>query len=91
MHISSVRLSLYLTGCLVTLDNNAAIQAQGAACVSLPPKPPPILRVSTITLFSGMSKTSATSFCTSLGCCDEENIVMPPSSVGSAVDTCPSR
>ena len=67
------------------------MQAQGEAWVSLPPKPPPIRRTSTVTAWKGMPSTSATSFWVSLGCWLEVWTTTPSSSVGVTRQAWPSR
>ncbi|MNH38697.1 hypothetical protein D3C79_997730 [compost metagenome] len=65
--MSSTRGRRILVGWPVRCAITAHRQAGLAAWVSLPPKPPPMRRMSTTILFIGTSRTSATSFCTSVG------------------------
>ena len=70
------------TGRRVFAASNAATQAISEAWVSLPPKPPPMRRVSHTTAWSGMRSARATRCCTSVGCCVELRTSMSPSSPG---------
>ncbi len=54
------------------------------AWLSLPPKPPPMRRTSTVTAASGRPSRRATMCCTSVGCWVEEKTWKAPSSPGSA-------
>ena len=82
--MSSSRSSLSLTGRRVWCASSAAMHANGAAWVSLPPKPPPMRRTSTVIAWCGLSSTLAIRCCTSLGCWVELHTSMSPSSPGTA-------
>ena len=71
----------------------AAMAAMSAGWLSLPPKPPPMRRSSTVTAWSATPSTLATLCCTSLGCCVEEWTWTSASSPGSrtAMEIWPSR
>ena len=84
-------MSLCSTPTACTCATAPAMAAKIAGCVSFPPKPPPMRRTSHATAASGRSSTRATIFWTSLGCCVEERMRMPPPSCGSAIATWPSR
>ncbi|MCY1370386.1 hypothetical protein D9M69_574750 [compost metagenome] len=71
MVMSSMRGRRILVGRPVRWAITAHRQAGPAAWVSLPPKPPPMRRMSITTLLKEMPSTSATSFCTSVGFCVE--------------------
>ena len=63
---------------------SAAMAAQAQAWLSLPPKPPPIRRVSTVTKASGTPRTRATMCCVSVGSCVEACTVISSPSPGMA-------
>ena len=89
--MSSSRSSRSFTGRPVRQASSAATQAMGAAWVSLPPKPPPMRRHSTVTAAAGSPSTFATRCCTSLGAWVELWTSMVPPSRGIAIATWPSR
>ncbi len=61
-----------MTGRCSLAAATAAMQANGADCDSLPPKPPPIRRLSTCTRLASSFSACATRCCISLGCWVEQ-------------------
>ena len=75
--LSSARSMRILTGRPVTRAATAAMQANWAAWLSLPPNPPPMRRHSTCTRLLASPRLEATSFCTSVGCWVEQSTGHP--------------
>ena len=67
-----LRLARSFTGRFVFCAASAAMQQKIADCDSLPPKPPPIRRISTVTWFATSFSACATTCCISVGCCVEQ-------------------
>ena len=72
----------HLAGPAGTSAPSAAIAAQAQAWLSLPPKPPPMRRVSTVTKASGMPRMRPTMCWTSVGSCVEAWTVISRPSPG---------
>ena len=71
--------------------SSAAIIAHCAACVSLPPKAPPMRRTSTVTALLGRPSAWAVRCWSSEGCWQEEWISKSPFSIGTTIEAWPSR
>ena len=84
MVMSCARVRRTSTGRRNLLAAKAATAAQVLACVSLPPKAPPMRKHCTVTKCLATPSTRATTSCVSAGCCVEECTKMPPASSGIA-------
>src|SRR5271165_1314760 len=90
-HEVVVAIEANLAGRPVTRAASAAIAAQVQAWLSLPPNPPPIRRVSTVTKASGTPRTRATICCVSVGSWLEACTIISSPSPGMANEAWPSR
>ena len=81
--------TIVVTG--ITPGRESFMPLISSACVSLPPKPPPMRSDSHTTSCAGRPSTCATTACVSLGCWVEHSTAMPWSSAGMAKLIWPSR